>query len=1430
MRLEFQKIEGNKKKQLDMKSALNVTETKVRTFQRKLEESIANLADAETLLDRAIRIKEQQDKLLPLFQILSQESRGRACRLDLALASVIILSTGTFDQKLTQLLRAYDPDQSGTFNIQFLVAIQVLFHEAFYMLNYLPYPPSRDEIIHTTERILSSYCTTLPPQVLSSSSSSLTYSSLSSIVLNQYELKQFLINAIGTSKKLCSLIGVLPSERYSTYQRNQMSFLSLNRLNLISYSTTQYRAHHSITQYRPLLAPEHVRQIHDFALNKGTVDPNRPNYQKFLKKVKSTNDSDLVPLDTGHLMNVKVYSDRIRNNAALKIQTIMRAYLHRREAEFEAKRQAFSQARKFALLEMKEKVLKEFKRREAFEGTAKMKWDAQVRMRQAKLRSSGTNLSRADVVMILMEEAIGRATTEIETRFAALEKEQGLEPVKVQEEDVMAEEEKKGDEDLTGEGIFKLFGLIKRQVMADELIIKEEEVEVATPRDDDEVLPGGGGGGASSDKKPDQPHISSPTTPSQEKLEEIQQLKNRSQLMLLGSYQYDPLARGETINETILRLELSLTDPIHDHFSRRISSIDKNITTLKLNNLLLEYPSKRLLLKYLLTISPYEFEMDLRKHYKIIRNNSYIATIFYNILNSDDNYGLQLQYIYQFINKIEEIFQNYIQNSYFQHQQDMELMIEKRFHNSDGRINEINLIQIELDRIKTHLSRYQSQSNEIIQNITQLKQKYQTLNYSIHEMEKREFVMKNILYQKMGYPLQRIVITEKYRYDWIRRINYALHLKVTPNMGNGAATSASTTTSASTNIHGAEMKFHEIRNICHEFLEFATMDAMTIIREHRLNPEFQSIPIILNEAVKGRGAGSGRGIKGRYLLYEAHSIEYYICLDYTGAFDGNDEYAMKAGSLDRLGSLEYFKCHIPRLHIPLIATIDYFGFRVVAISKLPIEQISFTDEGEVKRLKIDLQYGLKDNGEKFINKSKTLQSLLRQTSYRLNIIEHSCKGLNDMTGSATYASSELKAYKGAGGGGAGGGAGGGEDDGFYLKDFWRTFPSEDPEETPHLLQISRQQSIFWRQLRPEYVKRYKKALNPDALCVTSYQQPDLEEHLSDIKMATHSMIQSLLPQYAESLCSREYKYPLMDGYGIDFSMELHDLGINIRHLGYIRGLMWRKLPGIFNLYFNDHYIRTSMDLRDEVKHGMVIDIADLQFTVTETTSRKISYNRIPIEKLYVGMSKRNQFAYGGYLKSSPSPPTASSASASSTSSHTPNCDGIRSVLLAEMTCRTMKNMIRQYLRQYSIYENGISINFQRQLICKFLNILTGSSPESNEFLMNSIYNGIRSRFGNTSVMFSERYHLQLSLMSCIPYSIKRIQKMLGIQISSSSLTEFAEHYENYVFVPMDIISIQPIVRHNMPALAYSDAMLVSMYATGKCNIICVCICLSLCVN
>jgi hypothetical protein len=44
---------------------------------------------------------------------------------------------------------------------------------------------------------------------------------------------------------------------------------------------------------------------------------------------------------------------------------------------------------------MKDRVLKEFKKREKISGAGKLKWDAQVKMRQTKLMAAGQKVGRS---------------------------------------------------------------------------------------------------------------------------------------------------------------------------------------------------------------------------------------------------------------------------------------------------------------------------------------------------------------------------------------------------------------------------------------------------------------------------------------------------------------------------------------------------------------------------------------------------------------------------------------------------------------------------------------------------------------------------------------------------------------------------------------------------------------------------------------------------------------------------------------------------------------------------------------------------------------------------------------------------------------------------------------------------------------------------
>ena len=48
---------------------------------------------------------------------------------------------------------------------------------------------------------------------------------------------------------------------------------------------------------------------------------------------------------------------------------------------------------------------------------------------------------------------------------------------------------------------------------------------------------------------------------------------------------------------------------------------------------------------------------------------------------------------------------------------------------------------------------------------------------------------------------------------------------------------------------------------------------------------------------------------------------------------------MKAAGHDLRGLVNYFECHIPGLHVPLMALIDYHGYRLMAVSLLPISWV-----------------------------------------------------------------------------------------------------------------------------------------------------------------------------------------------------------------------------------------------------------------------------------------------------------------------------------------------------------------------------------------------------------------------------------------------------------------------------------------------------------
>ena len=66
-----------------------------------------------------------------------------------------------------------------------------------------------------------------------------------------------------------------------------------------------------------------------------------------------------------------------------------------------------------------------------------------------------------------------------------------------------------------------------------------------------------------------------------------------------------------------------------------------------------------------------------------------------------------------------------------------------------------------------------------------------------------------------------------------------------------------------------------------------------------------------------------------------HNILFKLAVDYNGLF-GNDYAAAKAAGNELRGLISYFNTGISDLNVPLMALVDYRGFRLIAMSILPV--------------------------------------------------------------------------------------------------------------------------------------------------------------------------------------------------------------------------------------------------------------------------------------------------------------------------------------------------------------------------------------------------------------------------------------------------------------------------------------------------------------
>ena len=241
-------------------------------------------------------------------------------------------------------------------------------------------------------------------------------------------------------------------------------------------------------------------------------------------------------------------------------------------------------------------------------------------------------------------------------------------------------------------------------------------------------------------------------------------------------------------------------------------------------------------------------------------------------------------------------------------------------------------------------------------------------------------------------------------------------------------------------------------------------------------------------------------------LYHEDSIKWMY-----GDDKPYDQGAMKAARNDMIGLLSYYNSGVSGLHYPLMSQIDYRGYRLIALSILPIEGYN------------TLQYGSKDAG-KTLYYTNGIAKKMKEVGERLQLKGHRVCGAKPLI----YGPGDIEGHLGT-------------DGKYYVLDFARVFPPECPSGPGR--------DIYYKLLRPEFLRKRGIPLSSDAYSGFGKDNP---EDCKEVYAATLYLFTTVVEDFVKRQCSKitkeNYKqYRLTE--------QLHQNGLNCRHLGRVRNAL-----------------------------------------------------------------------------------------------------------------------------------------------------------------------------------------------------------------------------------------------------------------------------------
>ena len=271
-------------------------------------------------------------------------------------------------------------------------------------------------------------------------------------------------------------------------------------------------------------------------------------------------------------------------------------------------------------------------------------------------------------------------------------------------------------------------------------------------------------------------------------------------------------------------------------------------------------------------------------------------------------------------------------------------------------------------------------------------------------------------------------------------------------------------------------KYSQLSALSSDFVSLAKLYGRTIIEEYFLQPQQRSIA----QSSGLGGLAGGRKYVVRGILFKlASDVQIGAGRWLYGGEQCEYESANKVGSHELKSAIRFFPFHASGLRVPMLALVEYLGYRLLAMPIMPLPSSS------------PPLLGSSDAGRTVHASDEQLVSLVRSAASELHLAAHTVSGVE------MHTAGDVEGHKG--------------DDGrYYILDLARSFPPEQPSRS------TQPQAALYRLLRPELLQLLKAegtpALSSDAY--TRWGAEAAEMHNARVDEATRLLHERYLPALA----------------------------------------------------------------------------------------------------------------------------------------------------------------------------------------------------------------------------------------------------------------------------------------------------------------------------